>query len=273
MDNNHWEIHMQEIETRVATLREVPAVKRAVSILFHLAETQQPLTLSQIARDMEIIPSSCLHILRELVSAGLVTAEIAGKAYSLGPAVLALAARYNRNSRFVELARPAMEEVARAFHLDVSAHVSDGIDSLVVVATTGAAGDVQVRVPLGYRFPLLTGASGRCIAAFNQFTDADLKKQFLRVRWQRPLSFARWQEQVATTRQTGIGIDDGCYRKGLTTIAVPVFPASGRVIRFIGALGITAQLTATSRRQLTIALKKAAAQVASDLNGMTAEAA
>ena len=264
---------MHEIGVKVPTLREVPAVKRAVSILFHLAETQQPLTLSQIARDMDIIPSSCLHILRELVSTGLVTAEVAGKAYSLGPAVLALAARYNRNSRFVEIARPAMEEVARAFHLDVSAHVSDGLDGLVVVATTGATGDVQVRVPLGYRFALLTGASGRCIAAFNQFSDAALKEQFLRVRWQLPLSFTRWQEQVADTRQTGVGVDDGFYRKGLTTIAVPVFPAAGNVIQFIGALCITAQLTATTRRQLTAALKRAAAQVASDLNGIRAEAA
>lgn len=263
---------MHEIAKATAQ-REVPAVRRAVSILFHLAETQQPLTLSQIARDVDIIPSSCLHILRELVSSGLVSAEVAGKAYSLGPAVLALAARYNRNSRFVDVARPAMEEVARAFHLDVSAHVSDGIDGLVVVATTGSTGEVQVRVPLGYRFPLLTGASGRCIAAFNTLPEADLKAQFLRVRWQRPLSFARWQEQVAETRQTGVGVDEGFYRKGLTTIAVPVLPSSGRVIRFIGALCISEQLTATARRQLIAALKKAAGQVASSLNGADGAAA
>jgi DNA-binding IclR family transcriptional regulator len=258
---------------KVQAVREVPAVKRAVAVLFHLARKQQPASLSQIARELDIIPSSCLHILRELMSSGLVVSDAGTKTYGLGPAVLALAIQYNRNNRFVDVARPYLEEVARTFHVDVSAHESDGLGNLTVVTTTDASLDVEVRVPLGHRFPLLSGASGRCIAAFNHFSEADLKEQFQKVRWQGPISFARWREQVEKTRETGVGVDDGYYRKGLTTIAAPVLPGTGPVTRFIGALCISDQLTTTSRRQLTEALKKAASRIASDLHGPLVAAA
>lgn len=253
-------------KTKIPTIREVPAVKRAVAILLHLANAQEPANLSQLARELEIIPSSCLHILRELAVAGLVVTD-GNKTYGLGPRVLALANHYNRKNRFIDVARPHMEDVAKEFRVDVSAHESDGLGHIVVVASTEASQDVEIRVPLGHRFPLFAGASGRCIAAYNPYSEAELKNLFEKVRWQNPLSFERWREEVNLVKKASVGLDDGCYRKGLTTIATPVFVGTGPVTRFIGALGISDQLTATKRRLLADALKKASSRISTDLGG------
>ena len=76
--------------TRAAARREVPAVRRACGALWLLARHPQGLTLSRVARELEIIPSSCLHILRELGVGRLVTYDANTKLYRLGSGILSL---------------------------------------------------------------------------------------------------------------------------------------------------------------------------------------
>lgn len=254
-----------EPKSRAPVVREVPAVRRAVAVLFHLGRSQQAATLSQIARELGIVPSSCLHILRELTVSGLVVADGAAKTYALGPAVLSLAKYYQSSNRFVDLVRPHLLTLARRFEVDASAHEVDAMGHVSIVATADPDRDVQVRLPLGRRFPLLSGASGRLIAAFNGLAPAQLEQEFARVRWQNPPTLARWRREVQAARTSGIGVDEGCYRRGLTAIAAPVQVQPGPVTRIIGALCITGQLTPASRRQLTEALQGAAAAVAAEL--------
>ena len=45
---------------------QAPAVTRAVAILAVLSKSPEPLGVSAIARQVDLIPSSCLHILRAL---------------------------------------------------------------------------------------------------------------------------------------------------------------------------------------------------------------
>ena len=74
---------------RPAYQASVPAVVRAVKALEHLASAQQPLSLSALARTLEVGPSSLLAILTTLRSAGLLLANfvVAGSIISVGIAV------------------------------------------------------------------------------------------------------------------------------------------------------------------------------------------
>jgi len=54
-----------------ASAKTVPAVRRGGAILWRLAECGEPLGLSEIARATDMLPSTALHILRELTHAGL----------------------------------------------------------------------------------------------------------------------------------------------------------------------------------------------------------
>ena len=44
-----------------------PAVTRAIRILELLRTTSDPMRLSEVSSKLELVPSSCLHILRALV--------------------------------------------------------------------------------------------------------------------------------------------------------------------------------------------------------------
>ena len=54
-------------EVSRSQVKRVPAVRRAASILWELADGSTPMNLSQISRAVDVIPSTCLHILRCLL--------------------------------------------------------------------------------------------------------------------------------------------------------------------------------------------------------------
>ena len=65
----------------------MPAVRRAASILWELADGSTPMSLSQISRAVDVIPSTCLHILRELATARFVSYDPGSKTYQLGSGI------------------------------------------------------------------------------------------------------------------------------------------------------------------------------------------
>jgi DNA-binding IclR family transcriptional regulator len=68
---------------RPQRIRRVPAVNRAVQILRYLAQHQDPIGVNQLAAELGLVPSTCLHILRVLVDEGLVAADTS-KRYRMG---------------------------------------------------------------------------------------------------------------------------------------------------------------------------------------------
>ena len=72
----------------------VPAVSRAAAILRLLGRSDEPQGVQAIARALNIIPSTCLHILRTLVAEELVAVDPATKLYSLNAGVLMLARQW-----------------------------------------------------------------------------------------------------------------------------------------------------------------------------------
>src|SRR3974377_1420641 len=72
-------------------LRRVPAVSRALAILRLLGRSEKPMGVNQIGRELSLIPSPCLHILRVLMAGELVGFDPHTKLYSLDVGVLTIA--------------------------------------------------------------------------------------------------------------------------------------------------------------------------------------
>ena len=117
------------------TLRAVPAVRRGVAILYYLAGTTEERGVSRIARDLGMLPSTCLHILRELAAGGLVTFDAARKTYALGLGVLTLSRQFSRKHTFAQLAQPHLERIAREFNVKVTASENDGASAGIGTAS------------------------------------------------------------------------------------------------------------------------------------------
>ena len=240
---------------------KAPAISRAVGVMRLLGKSARPMGVQAIARELGLVPSTCLYVLRALVSEGLVSFDESSKQYRLDAGILTLARDWLRHNRFSDIVQPAIDEFAREQGLSVLAIQTVGSSHFVVVAGSQGGGAFQIAARVGTRFPLLISATGRCIAAFSNMSEDALQRGFADLRWDNPPPYELWRQQVEDTRAKGFAVDDGHYMAGLTVLATPVRAKDGAPKHALVALGLSGMLRDRSVDELGAQLLTLAADV------------
>jgi DNA-binding IclR family transcriptional regulator len=227
----------RELARAIATSK-APAISRAAAVLRVLGRSNAPLGLQAIARELGLVPSTCLYVLRALVAEELVSLEPETKRYSLDVGVLTLARHWLRRNRFNDLAQPALDRLSQTYGVTTMGVQVVGLEHIVVVAVARSEHNFQLSAQIGSRFPALISATGRCIAAFGDHLEAEVEERFRELRWDDPPSLREWQKQVAETRAQGFAVDAGNYIAGVTVVAAPVWKTRTKLSHALVALGI-----------------------------------
>ena len=98
---------------RMVESSKAPAISRAAAVLRLLGKSDTPIGVHTIARELGLVPSTCLHVLRALVAEQLAAFDPDTKRYSLDAGVLTLARQWLRRNRFSDLAQPVIERIPR----------------------------------------------------------------------------------------------------------------------------------------------------------------
>ena len=223
-------------------LRQVPAVSRALAILRLLGRSERPLGVVQIARELSLIPSTCLHILRILTAEELVAFDPDTKQYSLDVGVLTIARSALRLNTFSDLALPALRELTDSLSITACAIQVMNVEHVIVVAVTAATSSIRIHVDLGSRFPALSSAHGRCLAAFGGLRWGDIETRFKKLRWESRPGFEQWRSDVERAHRLGYSLDVGNFVSGLTAVAAPVLGKTGRMTHGLALIGMNEQL-------------------------------
>jgi len=224
--------------------RQVPAVTRAIRILRQLGTANEPAGVNQIARELKLIPSTCLHILRVLTDEGLVAFDPISKRYTIDVGILTIARNAIRKNGFIGLINRQLVDLSSRFGLTGIATQIIDPDHIVVVAISQAPLPFQLQVDLGSRFPVLISASGMCYAAFTDIPQAELKTRFAKLNWDRTPKFQDWKAEVDETRLRGFAVDRGAFLAGVTVIAVPLFDQRNHMTHSMVAAGISEKIEA-----------------------------
>ncbi|MDF1855112.1 IclR family transcriptional regulator [Pseudooceanicola sp.] len=246
---------MAHDDDKQMTKRQVPAVTRALAILRLLARSPDPIGVNPIARQLDLIPSTCLHILRVLQDEGLVDFDSSTKRYTIGIGILPLARSALQRNTFSTLVQPKLSQLSQDFDVTSIATQLSEPGQMVVVALSQSNMPFRLQVDLGSRFPALISATGRLFAAYNVSDDAELEARFHKLTWDNPPSFADWRAEVNEARSQGYAVDQRNYISGVTVVAVPVFGNDGKMLRSIVAIDISERLKDKSIPKLAKALQ------------------
>ncbi len=233
---------MVEKEAKQQSKRQVPAVTRALAILRQLARSDDPVGVNPLARNLGLVPSTCLHILRVLQDEGLVDFDPDTKRYSIGIGILPLARSALQKNSFSTLVQPRLSELSNRFGVTAIATQLAEPAQMVVIALSQSTLPFRLQVDFGSRFPPLISATGRLFAAYNKLEPLLLRKEFDKLVWDHPPRFDDWLKQVEAARKLGYGVDQGVYISGVTVVAVPVFNREGKMVRSLVSIGISERL-------------------------------
>ena len=245
---------------------KAPAISRAAAVLRLLGKSNAPLGLQPIARELGLVPSTCLYVLRALVAEELVAFDPDTKRYSLEAGVLTLARQWLRRNQFADLAQPMLDRISRDFGLTMLGVQIFGLDHIIVTAMSQSSQNFQLSTQVGSRFPALISATGRCIAAFGDYSEDQLKTRFEKLRWEEPPTFKEWKAQVAQTREQGFAVDAGNYISGVTVVAAPVWKAPGKPSHALVAIGIGSAVRGDSLPALQETLLAAARSLSEQIS-------
>lgn len=246
---------------------KAPAIARGAAILRLLARHDEALALQAIARELGLVPSTCLYVLRALVAEELAAVDPATKRYTLGPGVLAFAHAWMRRDRFAEMAEPHLQRLADQFGVTAMGVAIVGLDHIIVVGTAQGSSNLQLSARIGSRFPALLSATGRCIAAYGDHSLREIERRWRKLRWDDPPSFDEWQREVNQTHWQGYAVDNGAYIAGVTVIAAPVWRGPGNPSHALVTLGLESAIRRVSIEQIGEATRDAAKAVSAQLGG------
>lgn len=227
-----------------------PAVARAAMILRLLAREHSGLGVTEIARRVDLVTSTCFHILRALVDEGFITFDAEKKTYRTGIGLLTLVRDAMANSQYPKIVQPALDRLAAQHQVTALALELDSRERMVVVALSRSDSLISLHINSGSRFPSLISATGRCVAAASDLTREELRTRFKKLRWERAPRFEDWYADVQRVKDEGFALDRGNFIRGVTVMATLIPKGADRAVRGIAAVGFDHQMTEKSLPRL-----------------------
>ena len=235
-------------------VRAVPALSRGIAILRLLGRSDAPLGVHEIARALDLVPSTCLHILRVLTAERLVAVDRATKKYSVAAGLVALARTALRQHTFPAVVQADLDSLSEQYGATAIAVEMSGLEHMVVVALARADSPLQVHVDIGSRFPALISATGRCLAAFGSYPWVEIEARFARLRWDVAPTLEAWRAEVEAVRVAGYAVDDGQYIRGVSIVAAPVHMPNGAINALV-VVGVSEQMRRIGLSDMGAALR------------------
>lgn len=248
-------------------VRPVPAVSRSIAILRLLGEAKQGLGVKAIADTLELVPSTCLHILRVLVSEDLVRVDPATKRYTMASGMISLARSVLAGGGFAQLAQPALDRLASTYGVTAMGVEVTARQGVVVLAISKSDQPFRLYTDVGSQFDHLVSATGRLIAAHGGENWTQLRKRFNAIPWDKAPTFDAWKKEVELARLKGWSVDRDHFVSGLTVVAVPVFNGERRLTHTLVVAGLSSQLPAALTTEIALTMKQEALAVADLLPG------
>ncbi|MFT4015091.1 MAG: IclR family transcriptional regulator [Paracoccus sp. (in: a-proteobacteria)] len=244
------------------TSRGTQAIDRALDIL-ELIASKGAVSLPGITEEGGLTAPTAYRLVKSLTRRGFVSYNEATKLYSLGPAIMRMAAGMLRGNTFVELVRPAMDRLAMLSGETVSLFTV-GMTELMCVAGVESMQRLHVNSGIGRAIQMAQGAPGRAAAAW---LDAGRNALFYKRAGLTKAAIRELEEELARVREQGFARSFGEVAPETSAVSVPVFDGPGQVVGVISIAGPEGRWTCDEMDRIIPAMLKEAEGITAQLGG------
>lgn len=240
--------------------RPVAAVERALLVLEILADSPDPLGVNDIARRLEVSPSSASRLLGTLAGHGLVErVETTGR-YRLGVRLLQLGTHVLQRLDVRTVARPILDQVEVATGETATLSLPAAGEG-VTVDHVPSRRSVRSAALVGRPSVAHATAVGKVVLAFGRGSEVELPAQLTAYTARTITDPAVLRAMVIEVRERGWGEAEEEREEDLAAIAVPVFDHTGGLVAVLGVQGPSDRFDAEARRAALPAVQTAAREL------------
>lgn len=208
-----------------------------MTVLDLLGDSPDGLAVGEIARRLDVHPSTASRLLGTIAAGGLIERDATTQRFRIGARVVGLAAAAVDRLPVVSQARPQLEHLSAVTSETANLAIRDGFHVVYVDQVTPAQ-TVVMASWVGRRSPVHASSSGKVLVAFGDpaLEDAVVRRALEPVTPRTIVSPAKLRQVWALTRRQGYATSSGELEDGLITIAAPVM-ADGRAVAAISVSG------------------------------------
>ena len=223
------------------------ALARGLCVITAFDDERRRMTLSDVARAVDLPRATVRRALATLVGLGYV--EVEGRLFRLTPRILKLAAAYLSSNTVSSILQPVCERLCQQVGASCSVAVLDG-DEAVMIARAVPARPPSVGRGIGYRLPAFCSALGR--ALLSGMADGELDSYLSRLQPRRAtrqtvIAKPDIRRLILDFRKKGYALVDQEAEVGIRSIAVPLRRFDGKPV---AALNIGVQPEQMSARTM-----------------------
>src|SRR3954469_8729254 len=169
----------------------------------------------------------------------------AGGGYALGPRLLNLATTALRELPLRQLARPALEQLARTTGESAQLYVRHG-NRRICIDAVESENELRTIVQIGASLPLGRGSAGKVFLAWGPPSDEDIEDI---------------RQSIATTRRRGWADSYGEREAGVASVSAPIFGPHRHLLAAISVSGPQSRVAPLQAKRYAPAVVEAAKQV------------
>jgi len=220
---------VENVDQSLSPRYAVPALDKGLDILEVLSLQPEGMTLKQIAQALGRTMNEVFRMVNYLHFRGYLNREDPGGIFRLSMRLFELAHRYPPTARLLDVAVPAMRQLANA--TQESCHLSVlHQQQILVVAQTESPARWQFSVRMGATFSIDGTASGRVILAFSEPEFAEQLLQLVADQKDSSAASSNLPKRLQRIRQQGYEQIAHETLQGVTDVSCPVFGHTNEVL-------------------------------------------
>jgi DNA-binding IclR family transcriptional regulator len=225
-----------------ATPSQVGVLDRAIDVIDAVEGGARSFTA--IAEETGLTKPTAHRMINALIAHGFLM-HVGGVGYALGPRLLNLATTAMRELPLRQLARPALEQLARSTGESAQLYVRDG-NRRICIDAVESDNELRTIVPVGASLPLDRGSAGKVFLAWGPPSDEDVSDI---------------RQSIFTARRRGWADSYGEREPGVASVSAPIFAPNGQLLAAISVSGPDRRLSPMRAKRYGPAVVEAARQV------------
>lgn len=236
--------------------RRVPAIDKCFAILDLLAQSNEPMGVSDISGKLGLNKSTVFNIGHTLDDLNVLENQGDGK-YVLGTRFYVLSNMAGKKSPLIKTAHPYLEKINAKTKLSAFLGVRSDLRAILIDKVDSAFG-IKLSSEIGTQMPVLAGAGIK--AMLSQLSDAEIDEILVRTDLKQYtinsiVDKTMYKEEILEVRKQGIAYDREEYIEGMVAFGIPI-RANGRGVQAaIWAVGLTSQVSSAFIPEVTGLLK------------------
>lgn len=247
---------------------QIQVIDRAVALMRALAAADEPLGLRDLARRVELSPSTTRRILASLAYHGLCEQTAEGT-YRLGLALFELGSRVQADLDIRTRSLPALQRLSDQSHLTAFICVQRG-DRAIAIERIDGRYAFSLALTVGGSLPLHAGGASRALLAYlpeeevRQLLEAGPRERFT----ERTLTdLEEILADLREVREQGYAVSDEDVTPGVAALGMPVFShlSDDRPAAAVSIAGLVPHVLGEGRERLLELLGETATEISREL--------